>query len=235
MTVEVKALSVTDLVNAARADSSKIPPAPPTTARSLDDLATVEIPALSSLGPRILLMDAAEAVIADRGYRHTTIREVASFAGVSVDVFHAHFADMRALLVALCERFSEQAMNLIDEATRPARWDVAEGGSIAVEYAVRGVVEMMLGRAALVRAIFDDRPLIDELRRVGAHLTLQLTRLLDGVGARDVGFAVLSALAIAHHAATVGPEWSGLELDRDDLAKRAANMAVAYLEGCRAR
>lgn len=249
MTVEVKALSVSDLINAARgtgelADlsvpSSRVPPAPPTTPRSLDDLAaTVEVPALSSLGPRLLIMDAAEAVIADRGYNHTTIREVSSFAGVSVDVFHAHFADMRALLVALVERFSEQAMNAVDEATRPARWDGVEGGSIAIEYAVRSVVELMLGRAALIRAIFNstERQLVDELRRIGTHLTIRLTRLLNELPhppeTHDVGFAVLSAIAIAHHAATVGPEWSGIELERDDIAKNAANMAVAFVESSR--
>jgi AcrR family transcriptional regulator len=242
MTVEVDALSVTDLVNAARGSGKHVPPAPPTTVRGLDDLAaTVEVPALSSVGPRLLLMDAAEGVIAERGYNHTTIRLVSEWAGVSVDVFHAHFADMRALLVALCERFSENAMNVVDEATRPSRWQGNEGGSIAIEYAIRSVVELMLSRAALLRAIFHspERSFLDEIRRIGTHLTLGLTRLVGALphppDAHDVGYAVLSALAVVHHATTVGPEWSGIELDRDDIAKRAANAAVAYIESCRSR
>lgn len=240
MTVEVEAISVTDLINAARGKGA--PPAPPTTVRSLDDLAaTVEVPALSSLGPRVLIMDAAEGVIAERGYNHTTIREIAKWAGVSVDVFHAHFADMRALLTALVERLSDLAMNTIDDATRPARWDGNEGGSIAVEQAIRSVTELMISRAALLRAVFTgtERGLVDEVRRIGMHLTIRLTRLLNDLPhppePHDVGFAVLSALAVAHHAATVGPEWSGIELDPDDIGKRAANMAVAYIESCRSR
>lgn len=240
MTVEVEALSVKDLLSAARTSARNLPPAPPTTVRSLDDLAaTVEVPSLSAAGPRVLIMDAAEAVIADRGYHHTTIREVSEWAGVSIDVFHAHFADMRALLGALCERFSELAMNVIDDATRPSRWDDAEGASLPLEYAVRSVVELMLGRAALIRAIFNstERQLVDELRRIGTHLTIRLTRLLNELPhppeTHDVGFAVLSAIAIAHHAATVGPEWSGIELERDDIAKNAANMAVAFVESSR--
>lgn len=240
MTVEVEALSVKDLLSAARTSARNLPPAPPTTVRSLDDLAaTVEVPSLSAAGPRVLIMDAAEAVIADRGYHHTTIREVSEWAGVSIDVFHAHFADMRALLGALCERFSELAMNVIDDATRPSRWDDAEGASLPLEYAVRSVVELMLGRMALLRAIMSspDRPLVDEVRRIGTHLTIRLTRLASGLphltshpDPHDIGFAVLSAIALAHHAATVGTAWSGVELDREDLAKRAANMAVAYVE-----
>lgn len=241
MTVEVDAISVTDLITAARG-GKPVPPAPPTTVRSLDDLAaTVEIPTLSSLGPRVLIMDAAEGVIAERGYNHTTIREVAEWAGVSVDVFHAHFSDMRALLTALVERVSEQAMNTIDEATRPSRWDGNEGGSVVIEHGVRSVVELMVSRAALLRAIFTstERNLVDEIRRIGMHLTIRLTRILNELPhppePHDIGFAVLSALAIAHHAATVGPEWSGIELNREDIGKRAANMAVAYIESCRSK
>jgi AcrR family transcriptional regulator len=239
LTVEVEALSVNQLIVAARGSTKNLPPAPPTTARVLEDLAaTVEVPALSSLGPRILIMDSAEALIADRGFNHTTIREVAEWSGVSVDVFHAHFADMRALLVALCERFSDVVMVTIDDATRPSKWD---GASMAqpVEHAVKGVVELMLSRAALLRAILSntDRSLVDEIRRIGTHLTIRLTRLLNDLpgapDAIDVGFAVLSAISIAHHAATVGPEWSGVELDRAKLAERAAQAATAYLASTR--
>lgn len=242
MTVEVEALSVRDLMNAGRGSARNLPPAPPTTARHLDDLdATVEIPALDASGPRVLLMDAAEGVIAERGYNHTTIRLVAEWAGVSVDVFHAHFVDMRALLNALCERFSEIAINAVDDATKPSRWDRGEGSSLVIEHAIRSVVEVLLGRAALLRAIMSsqDRMLIDEIRRIGTHLTIRLTRVLNELpgapDSLDVGFAVLSAISVAHHAATVGPSWSGIELERDPIAKRAANMAVAYIESTRRR
>jgi AcrR family transcriptional regulator len=239
MTVEVEALSVDQLIVAARGSTKNLPPPPPTTRAILEDLAaTVEVHALSALGPRILIMDSAEALIADRGFNHTTIREVSEWAGVSVDVFHAHFADMRALLVALCERFSDQAMELIDDATKPSRWDGAESAQ-PVQHAVKGVVELLLSRAALLRAILNagERTLVDEVRRIGTHLTIRLTRLLNDLphppDAIDVGFAVLGAIAIAHHAATVGPEWSGVELEREKLADRAAKAAIAYLASTR--
>ncbi|MBX3233201.1 MAG: helix-turn-helix transcriptional regulator [Labilithrix sp.] len=241
MTIEAPALTVEQLVAAARgksvAHAPPVPPAPPTTARVLDDLAaTVEVPALGAAGPRVLIMDAAEAVIADRGFNLTTSREVASWAGVSVDVFHAHFADMRALLGALCERLSAQATSVIDDATRPGVWD-GKASARPVDLAIRSVVDLLLARAALVRAIFasGERALVDELRRVGTHLTVRLTRSLletdDPPAAPEVGFAVLLAVSIAHHAIVVGPEWSGVELDRGDVSRRAAAAANAYLAG----
>jgi len=235
MTVEVSALTVDELIAAARGGGSRpVPPAPPTTARALDELtdlaATVEVAALGSMGPRVLIMDAAEAVIADRGFNLTTSREVASFAGVSVDVFHGHFADMRSLLAALCERFCAQATSIIDDATRPGAGDKG-----AVDLAVRGVVDLMLGRAALVRAVLasGEPALVDEIRRVGTHLTVRLSRVLakaeNAPEPLDVGFAVLLAVSIAHHAIAVGPEWAGVKLDREQISRRAAQAANAYL------
>ena len=109
---------------------------------------------------------------------------------------------MRALLVALVERFSEQAMNAIDEANAPGAMGRRRGWLDRVEHAIRSVVELMLGRAAPIRAIFvsTERQLVDELRRIGTHLTIRLTRPLNRLPTRrthDVGFAVLSAIAIA--------------------------------------
>src|SRR5262245_50251651 len=74
-------------------DSSarSVPPPPPTTTRVLDDLAeTVEAPAVT---PRVLLLDAGEIVFSKLGYAQTTDAEVARSARLSLDVFHAHFAN----------------------------------------------------------------------------------------------------------------------------------------------
>ena len=221
MTIEVEALP----------EQLRVPPAPPTTARFLEDLAaTVEMPTLGALAPRVLIMDAAEAVIADRGWNLTTAREVASFSGMSVDELHGYFADMRSLLGALAERFGEQATNIIDDATQQGAWKNRPSAQVT-GVAVRAVVDLILARGALVRAMLAGDA--DGLRKVGTYLTQRLGHALaetaDPPAPKDVGFAVLIAISIAHHALTVGPEWSGVSLDRAELANQAAQAATAYL------
>lgn len=208
MTVEVHALSYAHVA---------APPAPPTTVRALDDLAaTVEMPALGSLGPRVLVMDAAEAVIAEGGFSPSVVKKTAEWAGVSVDVFHAHFNDERALLAALADRFHAQATTTVDDAVSTAT---------PVEAAIKGVVDLLLGRAALVRAIVADGALVDEFRAVGRHLADGLAGALDGkVDAADVRFAALEAVALAHYAIVLGTDD-----DREQLSGRAAAAAIAYL------
>lgn len=211
-TVEVHALNVAQLMNAA-------PPAPPTTVRALEDLAqTVEMPALGSMGPAVLVMDAAEAVIADAGYGAHVVKKTAEWAGISVDVFHAHFSDERALLAALADRFHAQLTTTIDDAIETAT---------PVEAAVRGLLDLLLGRAGLVRAILADAELVEDFRGVGAHLIAALTRALEGkVGAADARFAGLQAFALGQHAVAFGVEDA---TEREQLAGRAAAAAIAYL------
>jgi AcrR family transcriptional regulator len=53
---------------------------------------------------RQLLMDAAESVLAEKGYVATTIEDIASSAGTSRATFYLHFSSKNELVQALFER-----------------------------------------------------------------------------------------------------------------------------------
>jgi AcrR family transcriptional regulator len=201
-------------------------PVPAPTSESLDDLAqTLEAPA----APRMALLDAAEAVVGELGFARASDVAIARYAGVSIDVFRAHFATASALLEALTERFCTGAVSAANAATRRA----IEGGASTdgvVAAAVRSLIDLWLGRAPLVRAMVasGDERLRSPLRTVPPAVARSTARLLAGTGAAvpepELAFALLLTSSLAQHAVLVGTPF-----DRDALASRAARAATAYL------
>lgn len=211
------------------------PPSPEPTRRVIDDLAqTMEAPAT----PRIVILEAADDLVAEVGFDRLTEGQIAQRANVELDIVHALFGNKHALLRALTERFCSQAIQLTDEATRSGIWTDATPEEV-VEVAVRSILDIVLGRAALIRTILasSDSSLVEELRRVGANVTSKLARVLhetrgdpkDKPDPRDIAFALLQAVSLAHHIVLVGPEWSGLEFERQEIYERAASAASAYV------
>ncbi len=240
MTREVEAITAEELI-ASMVGTQPVPkpysvPEPaPTEPRVVDDLAqTIEAPS----APRILIMDAAEMLIAHVGFGVVTEDEIAKAANVSIDVFHAHFADKLALLRGLNERFCAQAIAVTDDATRSGIWDHAAPGEM-IEVAVRSIIDVVLSRAALVKAVLssDDEELIEGFRRVGANVTARIMGVIeemptkDKPDERDVAFVFLLAVSLAHHAILVGPEWSGVAFEREELYDRGVRAVRGYLGG----
>ena len=210
-----------------------VPQPAPTEPRLVDDLAqTIEAPS----APRILILDAAEMLIAHVGFGVVTEEEVAKAANVSIDVFHAHFADKLALLRALNERFCTQAIALTDDATRSGIWDHAAPRDV-IEVAVRSILDVVLSRAALVKAVLssDDEELLEGFRRVGTNVTARVMGVIDEMRGkdkpdeRDVAFVFLLAVSIAHQTIMIGPEWSGVAFEREDLYERTVRAVRGYL------
>ncbi len=238
MTREMPAVAVESLIQSSAESNRKMPlPPPPPTIRAMDDLAiTAEAPAAQ---PRILLLDLTEALLEEKPFADLTEDEIASRAGLSLDVFHAHFANKAKLLAALTERFCEQAIGVTNDSTHSGIWDRAHARDV-VEVSVRSILDVVLGRAALVRAVLSsgDPALLDGFRRVGANVTARVTRVLESTqsapgdlpDARDVAFAFLLAVSLAHHTIMVGTQWSGLEFDREEIYERATRAATAYLD-----
>ncbi len=204
----------------------------------VDDLAaTREGHVVSSLAA---LLDAGEAEIVARGFARTTIDDVARRAGVSVDVFHAHFPGKGALLRALNDRFVDQMLAAVDASTRTGSWSTSRVRDV-VEIAVRTILDVVDERQGLVRAFLahgaTDRALAIGLRKIGTHMTTQLLAALSGckdagsrpVNARTVGFSLLLSVSLAHHCILVGEEWAGVGLTHDQLTDELTTAISAYL------
>ena len=104
------------------------------------------------------ILDAAEALVAEKGFEDTPVAEIAQRAGSSVGAFYARFHDKDGLLHALYERYYEQAIATADAALDPARW---EGARIA-ELIPRGHalpgVDLSASARGLMRAFVAAQP-----------------------------------------------------------------------------
>jgi AcrR family transcriptional regulator len=186
------------------------------------------------------LLDAGEAAIVERGFARTTVEDIAARAGVSVDVFHAHFPGKGALLRALNDRFVDQMLAAVDASTRTGIWSTSRVRDV-VEIAVRTIVDVVDERRGLVRAFLahgaTDRALTLGLRKIGTHMTSKLLTALAGckdagsspANARTVGFSLLLSVSLAHHCILVGEDWAGIGFTREQLTDELTTAISAYL------
>ena len=97
------------------------------------------------------ILDAAEELVAEKGFEDAPISEIVRRASSSVGAFYARFEDKNGLLRALSGRFVEQAMATADAALDPARWEGA-----TIPQILRAVVGFLVSiyreRAGLIRA-----------------------------------------------------------------------------------
>jgi AcrR family transcriptional regulator len=75
-----------------------------------------------SRATRARILDAAEAIVAGRGFEEAGVAMVVRRAGCSVGAFYSRFRDKQGLLAALYERFSAELSARIDASLDPARW-----------------------------------------------------------------------------------------------------------------
>jgi len=214
-----------------------VPPEKPTLPVLSDDLAqTMEAPA----APRLQLMDAAEMAIAEHGYPGATPEAIARGASLSVEMLRAIFPDDLTLLRALHERFCSQALRVVVEA---AETTVFERAPLAtcLDRTVRSLVDVLLGRAALVRAVLvsgDARMMEAERKWLGA-VASRVARALDGLpekpAAKELAFAFFLVVALVHETLFTSPDagtvsvGAPLALDREGLHVHVAEAVRAYL------
>lgn len=210
-------------------------------APALDELAATREGEVVS---RYALLDAGQRMIADTGYAAMTVEDVAHQAGVSTDVFQAHFADKGALLRALNERFVHEMIGAVDASTRTGSWSTSRVRDV-VEIAVRTIMDVVDENKALVRTFIiegaSDRALATGLSEIGAHMTSRLVAVLGGC--RDakqspptpklVGFSLVLSVALAHQCLMVGEDWAGIGLTRHELTEELARAISAYLVASR--
>lgn len=80
------------------------------------------------------LLDAAEALFAEKGVEATTVADIATRAGASKGAFYHHFGDKQAIEYAVFDRFVNESEAGTLEAIRPERWTGATVGEILQSY-----------------------------------------------------------------------------------------------------
>ena len=194
-----------------------------------------------SRASRERILDAAEAVVAARGFEAAAVAEVVARAGSSVGVFYARFRDKRGLLHALYERFHRDAQARLDAALDPERWAAAPTAPL-VHALVRTLVDLHRERRGLARAFAVEAARDPELQarrdRLSQHLAGRLAeRLRRRAGeiahhhperASAFGMAVVSSTieaAVLFDRLRTGP----LAPTDGDLAAELARLLLAYL------
>jgi AcrR family transcriptional regulator len=217
----------------------EVPPDKPTLPVISDDLAqTMEAPT----APRIQLMDAAESAIAEHGLAGTSPEAIARAASLGVDMLRAVFPDDAALLRALHERFCSQALRIVVEAAEAAVFDRAPIDG-CIDRTVRSLVDVIVGRAALVRGVLassDARMLEGERKWLGT-VTTRVARAIDSVEGKpsmeDLAFALFLVVALVHETIVTSGHGGETEiaignvltLDKGAIHARVAEAVRAYL------
>jgi AcrR family transcriptional regulator len=97
------------------------------------------------------ILDAAETLVAEKGFEDSPVAEIVQRAGSSVGAFYARFHDKEGLLHALYERFYDEAVATTDATLAPERWEGA-GAAELIEAVVPFLVSIFRERRGLMRA-----------------------------------------------------------------------------------
>lgn len=148
------------------------------------------------------LLDATEALLADGGhYADLPVDRIAARAGVARSTFYVHFADRRALLLALADRaaapLAERLATLAEERPAPDETRLAD--------AMRRVLSLARAHAPLFRAVVEAAGYDDELRaywhglneRVAAVVADRLAEQRRGGRARSLAPAAAARVLVA--------------------------------------
>lgn len=187
------------------------------------------------------LLDAAEALVAEKGFADTPVAEIARRAGSSVGAFYARFPDKDALLHALYERYYEQAIATADAALDPERWEGARIPEVLASV-VRFLVSIYREQRGLIRAFVvrnhTDSEFQARRERLSHYVNDRLSALLlarrreiahpDPV--RAAAFGLTLVFSTLESALLFGELRSGaLVLSDDDLAAELTRAYLAYL------
>jgi AcrR family transcriptional regulator len=187
------------------------------------------------------ILDAAEALIAEKGFEDAPVAEIVRRADSSVGAFYARFRDKDGLFHALYERYLEQATATTDDALDPARW---EGAGIAeiLDSVVRFLVQIYRQQRGLIRAFVirnhTDPEFQARQERLSHYVSDRLAALL--LGRRDeithpdperaVRFGLTQTFATLEGALLFGELRSAsLVLSDEHLAAELTRAYLAYL------
>jgi len=187
------------------------------------------------------ILDAAETLVADKGFDDATIAEIVRRAGSSVGAFYARFHDKDGLLYALYERYLEQAVATADDALEPGRWRGADVRELLAAV-VRFLVAIYREQGGLIRAFVLRNHTDPEFRarqeRLSHYVADKLTTVLleqrDEIRHPDperaVAFGLSMVFAAIESNVLFGETRSrALALSDDDFAAELTRAYLAYL------
>jgi TetR/AcrR family acrAB operon transcriptional repressor len=163
---------------------------------------------------RQLLIDAATALFAERGYRQTTFEDIAARSGVSRGSIPWHFGNKEGLLAAVVE-------HAVD--TMRANFDPSAPGPDALDRALRSAAEFTTSPTTglfvtlLVEAIEPGSQLrqryadLHHALREQVRLMLAGTELPGGLDAEAVAVIVIGAIMGIHQQWRIAPDAVDLE------------------------
>ena len=127
------------------------------------------------------VLDAAEKLVAEKGFADSGIAEIARVAGTSVGGFYRRFHDKQGLLQALHARFCEEARVTADAALDPSRWSGASTDEV-VRQVTAFIIAIHRERAGSFRAFMlaalSDETVRQRTLEVREHLHRRLGALL---------------------------------------------------------
>jgi AcrR family transcriptional regulator len=187
------------------------------------------------------LLDAAEALLATRGFDEITVPEIVREAQSSVGAFYARFKDKDGLLHALHQRTCDEAYATMEKGLDPTDW---EGAGIAdiIEVFVASLVELNRQRPGLLLAVLDRVRVDTELRNrheavrrfTGSRLKNLLLARSDEIHHPDLGaacdFAVRQIYAVTRtEVYGLGGVFGGDPLPEDHVERELTRSVLAYL------
>ena len=187
------------------------------------------------------ILDAAEALVTEKGFEDTPVAEVVARAGSSVGAFYSRFRDKEGLLHALYERYLEQATATADFALDPQRWRGATVAGILTAV-VRFLVSVYREQGGLIRAFVLRNHTHPEFRarqeRLSHYVNTRLSALLlarsDEIShpspARAAHFGLTLVFSTLESVLLFGEMRSGeLALSDDALAEELTRAYLSYL------
>lgn len=187
------------------------------------------------------ILDAAERLVAEKGFEDTTVADVVARAGSSIGAFYTRFPDKDGLLYALYERYLAQANATADLALDPARWSGADIATILRE-AIRFLVAVYREQSGLIRAFVLRNHVDPEFRarqrrlshrvseRLAALLLARASEIRHPQPARAAAFGFTMIFSTIESALLFGEMRSDdLALGDDALAAELTRAYLAYL------
>ena len=211
---------------------------PPHTQASMRRLPAVE--------RRQQLYAVALSLFAERGYRATTMDDIAEAAGVTKPLVYQHFASKRALYLELVDAVARDLMAAVADATVRA-----EGPRQQVELGFAAYFTFVVAHDEAFRLLYgrndsEDPELGDALRRVEDAMAEAIDPLiaagLDAEHRRTLAYAVVGMaegasrhwIATSHEPGFVPPAAAASAAEAHRLAGRLADLAWAGLRSVHA-